>query len=154
MATPIPGRFLPTQQDAYNFYLSQIRITIERAFGILIHRWGVLCCWLLSMSILKVPSIVWCLMRLHNFCVDNDSRHTCRPDMDDERAIHRAACRMKGKPRAVMLNSRGTSDDLTGSGHHFRDTASARRPVIRTDGQTPMRKMIDQCLYLARPSMK
>ena len=35
MAIPIPGKSLPQYQDAYNFYLSQVRITIKRAFGIL-----------------------------------------------------------------------------------------------------------------------
>ena len=73
MATPVPGIHISVIEDAYNFYLSQLRITIERAFGILVHRWGLLR-RPLSMSILKVPAIVTCLMRLHNFCIDHD-RH-------------------------------------------------------------------------------
>eukprot|EP00804_Cyclotella_cryptica_P024834 CCRYP_001783-RA/>CCRYP_001783-RA protein AED:0.25 eAED:0.25 QI:0/0/0/1/1/1/2/0/207 len=38
MATPIPGLNISPTDDAYNFYHSQIRITIERAFVILVHR--------------------------------------------------------------------------------------------------------------------
>ena len=71
MATPVPGLRISDVEDAYNFYLSQLRITIERAFGILVHRWGVLR-KPLSMSILKVPAIVTCLMRLHSFCIGRD----------------------------------------------------------------------------------
>ena len=29
-------------KDAFNYYHSRLRITIECAFGILVHRWGVL----------------------------------------------------------------------------------------------------------------
>ena len=37
MATPIPGHCLTGTDDAYNFFYSQVRITIERAFGIFVH---------------------------------------------------------------------------------------------------------------------
>ncbi|KAL3767702.1 hypothetical protein ACHAW5_007466 [Stephanodiscus triporus] len=40
MATPLKG-FLGGYEDAYNFYLSQLRIMIERAFGVLVHRWAI-----------------------------------------------------------------------------------------------------------------
>ena len=70
MSTPIPGLHISDAEDAYNFYLSQLRITIERAFGMLVHRWGILR-RPLSMSIVKVPALVTCLMRLHNFCIDH-----------------------------------------------------------------------------------
>jgi hypothetical protein len=39
MAIPIPGTSITNAEDAYNFYLSQLRITIERAFGILVRPW-------------------------------------------------------------------------------------------------------------------
>ena len=29
-------------KDAFNFYQSQLRITVEQTFGILVHRWGIL----------------------------------------------------------------------------------------------------------------
>ena len=68
MSTPVPGLNVTEIEDAYNFYLSQLRITIERAFGILVHRWGVLR-RPLSMSILKVAALVICLMRVHKTSV-------------------------------------------------------------------------------------
>ena len=38
MAVPLKGQQMG-YKDAYNFYLSQLRIMIERAFGVLVHRW-------------------------------------------------------------------------------------------------------------------
>jgi hypothetical protein len=40
MSTPIPGKKLSRYDDAYNFYFSQLRITVERVFGILVHHWA------------------------------------------------------------------------------------------------------------------
>lgn len=42
MSVPIPGKGLTREEDAYNFYFSQLRITVERAFGILVHRFPIL----------------------------------------------------------------------------------------------------------------
>lgn len=164
MATPIPGMNISAIEDAYNFYLSQVRITIERAFGILVHRWSILR-RPLSMSALKVPAFVTCLMRLHNFCIDHDSKRTPSPIVDDERQIRRVASR---EPRrslvrrsrrhvpssSVRLDGVGRPTDLLASGHHFRDNPSGRRPPARQT-QTPMRKMIQQVGFhdLRRPQI-
>ena len=85
MAIPIPGKYLSRYQDAYNFYLSQIRITIEQAFGILVHRFGILR-RPMSVSIKKVPAIAMCLMRLHNYYIDHCGRKckTCWKRMREE----------------------------------------------------------------------
>lgn len=170
MSTPVPGFHVTEIEDAYNFYLSQLRITIERAFGILVHRWGILR-RPLSMSILKVPAIVTCLMRLHNFCIDYDSRHTSSPLRDDERTIQGAARRCHGQRQkqrqrrgqqqpvqsAVMLNDHGAPADLMGSGHHFLDEpgGTGRRPVTSSRDETPMRLMIKKVeeLDLRRPTI-
>ena len=42
MSVPVHGTFLEEVDDAYNFFLSQLRITVERAFGVLVHRYGIL----------------------------------------------------------------------------------------------------------------
>ena len=53
----------------FNNVLSSQRITIERAFGILVRRWGIL--WRpISYSLLKVPKIIRVCAMLHNICVD------------------------------------------------------------------------------------
>ena len=45
-------------KDAYNYYHSQVRINIERAFGMLVNRWAVLRTPIpMNVSIIKQP--VW-----------------------------------------------------------------------------------------------
>ena len=41
MSVPLKG-IVSEYDDAYNFYVSQLRITIERAFGVLVHMWAIL----------------------------------------------------------------------------------------------------------------
>lgn len=54
----------------FDFVQSSNRICIERAFGVLIRRWGIL--WRdLTMRFDKRSKVVGCCMRLHNYCVDN-----------------------------------------------------------------------------------
>ena len=55
------------EQDCFNFYQSQIRITIERTFGIFIMRWGIF--WNpLKYDLDFILVIVHACVRLHNFC--------------------------------------------------------------------------------------
>ena len=57
-------------QDAFNFYLSQLRIRVEMAFGRLVRKWailqGKLCC-----SLVMNSKIITACGRLHNFIIDN-----------------------------------------------------------------------------------
>jgi DDE superfamily endonuclease len=58
-------------KDAYNFYVSQLRIIIECAFGMLTRRWGILRKAIpLNISIQKTVALVMALCRLHIFCID------------------------------------------------------------------------------------
>jgi len=63
MATPLKG-YLGGYEDAYNFYISQLRITIERAFGVLVHQWAILRAPLV-IPLRKVSPLVLSLVRLH-----------------------------------------------------------------------------------------
>jgi hypothetical protein len=58
-----------TENDAYNFFLSQLRIRIEMAFGRLVTKWRILRC------ALEVPLAQCCIVfkaccQLHNFVID------------------------------------------------------------------------------------
>ena len=58
-------------KDAFNFYHSQLRITIEGAFGSLVHRWGCLRKPLpMNFRVSKMSRLVVALCKLHNFCID------------------------------------------------------------------------------------
>ena len=60
-------------KDAMNFYHSQVRINIECAFGLLVHRWGILRKPMpVNIQVHKITSLVLALCKLHNFCIDND----------------------------------------------------------------------------------
>ena len=66
---PFKGSFLDRARDALNFYLSSIRITVERSFGILQNRWGVFS-RALHCDVETAQSYILCAMILHNFIVD------------------------------------------------------------------------------------
>lgn len=56
-------------KDDFNFYHSQLRITIERAFGMLVRRWGMLRYPLSSrMGVQKQIALSMALCSLHNYC--------------------------------------------------------------------------------------
>jgi hypothetical protein len=57
-------------QDNYNFYQSQLRITIECAFGVLVHWWSILR-GPLVVTLSMVPPLVSTLCSLHNLCINN-----------------------------------------------------------------------------------
>jgi hypothetical protein len=57
--------------DAYNFYLSQLRIRIEMAFGLMTNKWRILRAPLQT-SLAKSSEILECCSRLHNFCIQED----------------------------------------------------------------------------------
>jgi hypothetical protein len=71
MATPYKGATGGTR-DNYNFYQSQLRINIECAFGMFVHRWGMLRKPIPSnIGLKRTTALVMCLCRLHNFCIDS-----------------------------------------------------------------------------------
>lgn len=60
-------------KEAFNFWHSQLRITIERCFGIFVQRWGIF--WKpIKFEVEFVMEIVQCCCRLHNFVMDDHSR--------------------------------------------------------------------------------
>jgi len=71
LLVPYSGRGLGTWKDSFNFHLSAMRQVIERAFAILVQRWGIL--WrLIRCSFDKWTKLLTVLAKLHNFCLDKD----------------------------------------------------------------------------------
>lgn len=67
---PIPiSQVSSCWEDAFNFFLSSLRIHVEQAFGMLVARWRVLRDLEFSPEICS--EIVALCMKLHNFCIDN-----------------------------------------------------------------------------------
>ena len=68
--TPYSGTRIGIHPDAFNYTLSKMRQFIERAFGNLAQRWGIL--WRpLRVSFKFWPRLLSALAKLHNFCIDS-----------------------------------------------------------------------------------
>ena len=72
MLTPFTGghRSDPAK-DAYDFFLSQLRIQIEMSFGLLTNKWRILQAPL-HVSLKLSSEILMSCGRLHNFCINED----------------------------------------------------------------------------------
>jgi hypothetical protein len=65
---PITKNGLSKEKDAFNFMLSQQRQAVERTFGILYSRWGIL--WRpLRVKFDNLNLLLHTLSRLHNYCM-------------------------------------------------------------------------------------
>ncbi len=71
------------EKDVFNFYVSQLRIKIEQAFGMMVNKWQVFK-QPIELGLHAVPSLVECCMRLHNFCIDNRETDWKVPDLPAE----------------------------------------------------------------------
>jgi hypothetical protein len=71
LLTPFSGQDLQARKNNFNFYLSQLRIRIEMAFGRLVSQWGIL--WRnLRIRLERQPALFACLAKLHIFLIDNN----------------------------------------------------------------------------------
>ena len=67
--SPYRGRNLDVWKDSFNYHLSLHRQCVERAFGILVQRWGVF--WRpLRVAYRRIPLLIRVACKLHNFCID------------------------------------------------------------------------------------
>ena len=78
------GNRIGTYPDAFNWLLSKIRQSIERAFGLLFQRWGIF--WRPLRIKLKLWSkLIMSVARLQNFCITNgDQPMRSRASRDTE----------------------------------------------------------------------
>ena len=69
LIVPVAGAAKDTAEDSFNYFHSAYRCTIERAFGVLVRRWGVL--WrALPYSMPMNTAIIRTCVRLHNLCAE------------------------------------------------------------------------------------
>jgi hypothetical protein len=85
LLTPFVGsqRHDPAQ-DAFNFYLSQLRIRVEMAFGRLVNKFRILS-GKINGSIDRVSAILMACVRLHNYIIQEDGPFECNSiSVEDE----------------------------------------------------------------------
>eukprot|EP00980_Cylindrotheca_fusiformis_P016201 scaffold4811_cov171-Cylindrotheca_fusiformis.AAC.9 len=88
MVTPCQNAGEGFPCDDFNFFQSQVRISIESAFGMLVHRWGILRKPIpMNVSIPKTTSLVLALCKLHNHCINCNDIPIERPIQLDLRNI-------------------------------------------------------------------
>jgi hypothetical protein len=147
LATPYPN-VSGGYKDAYNFFHSQLRIRVECAFGMLVHRWGILRSAIpKGISVRKTTSLVCALAKLHNFCIEQTDTFILPVLPEDE---FRLVTQPSG---SIPLEDRGAHDDgmdgahddgmdddgddgvvpvqLIGGGEHFEDVPGEVRQITR-----------------------
>jgi hypothetical protein len=83
MATPY-ANVSQGPKDDYNFFHSQLRIRMECAFGMLVHRWAILQTAMpCGISIQRTIALVNALTKLHNFCIEQNEMNSVEPSMDN-----------------------------------------------------------------------
>ena len=127
MATPFtnvandPNR---VAEDNYNFYHSQLRIRVECAFGMLVHRWGILRMAIpQNIGIKKVVALVNALAKLHNFCIGESNVPERVPRIFDRDMFHmmNADAGYVGLSNDDQQQTIVVPTDLLHSGEHFDD---------------------------------
>ena len=68
LLAPWPGQHLDIWKDSFNFHLSAMRQCIERAFGLMMRRWGIFHRWL-EVSLKKWGFVTAVCAKLHNYCI-------------------------------------------------------------------------------------
>ncbi|KAL3783553.1 hypothetical protein HJC23_008184 [Cyclotella cryptica] len=118
MATPYPNVSNDPGKKT-----KELRIRVECAFGMLVHRWGILCsAFPQNIKTRKVIATVIVLTKLHNFCIDesNNSQEILPSlEVDNNVLINRddSYVEMVG----VNKNETALPTDLMNGGHHYND---------------------------------
>jgi hypothetical protein len=98
---PYSGRGVGRYTDSFNYHLSAMRQCIERAFALLVQKWGIL--WRPLRSDFKHwTTVLSVCAKLHNFCLDESipfNRVRSRSD------------REQGDAPDVILNERDPTDE-------------------------------------------
>ncbi|MGH3053645.1 MAG: transposase family protein, partial [Gaiellaceae bacterium] len=137
MATPY-ANVSSGPEDAFNFYHSQLRITVERAFGMLVHRWGILRKpFAPSISITKVIRTTLALCKLHNYCIDNGNAEVTRPMQADEANVQ--------MENGISLDSDGRISALLDGGDHHDDVHRGMR-YLRGGAMLPRELMLSSVI--------
>ncbi|KAL7526717.1 hypothetical protein ACHAWF_001886 [Thalassiosira exigua] len=154
-------------KDAFNFFHSQLRINIECAFGMLVHRWGVLrkpiAC---NITVKRTASLVYALCKLHNYCI-------AQSDIGIEQPLDKDVLNITTDgglflPRIDksgdaywqydmdIVGSRDRLGDLLDGGQHMDDHSRESRRKYRFDTGLPYKRMLDSFVkkHYHRPEIK
>jgi hypothetical protein len=107
--SPWPGRGLDTAKDAFNYWLSHSRQAVERAWGMVMQRWGIF--WrIFRFALDRWPLVVMVCMKLHNICLDNLVEVPSQRFLDDVREGDEWNVQDNERPNDVELRGRASGD--------------------------------------------
>ena len=151
MATPYPNIGNNMQKDAYNFFHSQVRITVEGAFGLLTQRWGFLRKQApKKYTISKTMAAVESMCRLHNYLIEIGAENCPQTHSEEDEwsmAVNGAV------PFALREGIR-VPMQLMDAGHHQEDDPTRQRRNRTRDNAILPREAIFRNVYeknLRRP---
>lgn len=141
-------------KDGMNFFHSSLRINIECAFGMLVHRWGMLRKPMpVNFTVRKISSLVLALCKLHNYCIDNGSDSVDSPSEADlinitmEGGLFLPRLDSSGAYVWDSVTERGSGadrlDDLLDGGEHMDDHTRDQRRVYRAERDLPCYRILD-----------
>ena len=143
-------------KDAFNFFHSSLRINIECAFGMLVHRFGILQKPMpVNIKVKQVTSLVACLCWLHNFCIDQREINLSEPSPKDIAFNRREGgfgVRIDTIDAAGNWGFDETLDrvhPLLDGGNHLEDTNRSDRRRYHSQSQLPVNAMLK---YIYKPN--
>jgi hypothetical protein len=76
-----------TDNDVFNFHLSQLRIKIEQSFGLLVNKWRIFK-KAVELNLKWIPLLVECCFRLHNFCINEREKQWFIAVIPNDAVVH------------------------------------------------------------------
>ena len=149
--TPFVGTQLPTQDDVFNFYHSQLRITVERSFGIFVNVFRILHTPL-QFSIRVTCDVVEACVLIHNYRINEGCQLVARASSNN--AIFRSALEHSGDVFDVLDDERYVTErphvsDAVYARHVAAEEASGGLHPTNTALGVAKRCVVSQALDLA-----
>jgi hypothetical protein len=88
----------------YNFYLSQLRIRIEMAFGLLVNKWQIFKRPFV-VDFVSVRKVIKTCLKLHNFCINERLK-----DKDESAGLHAVSMEYQALPESSYQSTDNTDD--------------------------------------------
>jgi hypothetical protein len=150
MMVPFKGG-VSGSEDAYNYFHSSLRINIECAFGMLVHRFGILRKPMpVNIRVSQVSSLVTALCRLHNYCIDMRDIQTDTFIAKDLlfQIIHGGDSIAENRGENYDYDQKKDRDHLLlDGGQHFTDVVIERKRMLKeletTDKEFPYKTVFN-----------
>lgn len=142
-----PYRSATGEKDDFNFFQSQLRINIECAFGMLVHRFGILRGpFPKGATIEKTSAAVLALCKLHNYCIADsidamEAKDTKKIMLDGGMLLPRIDGRDADK--WVYDSAHDRLDDLLDGGEHCDDHTYDDRRKYRHEIDLPNERILE-----------